>query len=327
MSNLPSPMLCKTSLRSHLDEAGKWLSYVAEPKHDGARCLTVVTDDGVKLYSRSGGDFTEHVPHLVAALGDLPVGTMLDGELAIVTHEVDVRSNTVPVTNFNSTMRILGSLSERGRMLQEELGTLTYILYDLPQWGNTDHTGKSWEARRAELERVIDAESEHLVLNPHWNDPTVYGAVFDELTGHGVEGIIVKNTSSTYTFDGRPNKTWYKVKAEVTMDMVVSGFTDGAGKYQGLVGSIEFSRTDPSTGELVYVGRCSGMTDAVRREVSGNRDAFLGRVIEIKCNELVGSKEYRTPRHPQFVTFRIDKNPEDCTGEELRCLVKAKSGA
>jgi len=325
VSALPAPMLCKTSLRPHLDEHAKWEGYVAEPKHDGARCLAIVSEDGVKLYSRSGGDFTDHVPHLTEALKHLPTGTMLDGELAIVTHDVSVHGNTVPVTNFNSTMRILGSLSERGRMLQESLGTLTYILYDIPQWGTEDYTGKTWTERRAELEKIIDSESSNLVLNPYWDSPALYGSVFDTLIEYGVEGIIAKNTASGYDFDGRPNKTWYKVKAEITMDMVVSGFTDGAGKYEGLIGAIEFSRTDVDTGELIYVGRCSGMTDAVRREVSQDRDAFLGRVIEVKSNELVGSKEYRTPRHPQFVTFRIDKNPEDCTGEELRCLVKARS--
>lgn len=314
-----APMLCKTSLRSHLEEPGNWVGYVAEPKHDGARCVVVRDASGVQLYSRTGGVFTEHVPHLVSELSFLPEGTVLDGELALITRSVVVHRKRVSVTDFNRTMRVLGSLPERGRSLQaEEFGNVSLILYDVPALGGVDHTGDPWARRREVLASLTLPKRGHIFLNPVFRAPDRFGALFDDLIGHGVEGIIAKNTDGRYMFDGRPNKTWYKVKAEITVDMVVSGFTEGAGKYEGLIGAIEFSRTDPSTGELVYVGKCSGMTDAVRKDISDDREAFLGRVIEIKCNELVGSKEYRTPRHPQFVAFRIDKKPGDCTGEELR---------
>ena len=41
-------------------------------------------------------------------------------------------------------------------------------------------------------------------------------------------------------------------------------------------------------------------------------------VIEVKANELVGSGDYRTPRHPQYVVRREDKLPETCTMEQFR---------
>lgn len=315
-----APMLCKTSLRDHLEEHSVWENYVAEPKHDGARCLVVRDSSGVHLYSRTGGVFTDHVPHLVAELSFLPAGTVLDGELALIDRQAVVHGETVPVTDFNKTMRVLGSLPERGRGLQsEEFGNLSLIVYDVPELGGVDHTGDTWTQRRKTLSALrFPKKSRHILLNTVFTDPTRFGALFDDLVSHGVEGIITKNVEGRYAFDGRPNKTWYKVKAQITMDMVVSGYTEGAGKFAGLIGAIEFSRLDPETGELVYVGKCSGMTDAVRREVTECPQTYLGRVIEIKCNELVGSKTYRTPRHPQFVCFRIDKNPDDCTGEELR---------
>lgn len=276
----------------------------------------------MRLYSRTGQDFTGHVPHLADELSTfMPLGSVLDGELAIVKGSALVHGQQVPVTNFNSTMRVLGSLAERGRELQTELGMMDYVLYDFLSWDGEDFTGHGWKSRRGHLLGRMPDHPKHLVLNPAFFGEHTFGALFDTLTGHGIEGIIIKNKTSPYVLDGRPNKTWYKVKAAVTMDMIVTGYTEGTGKYEGLIGTIEFSRMG-ADGEPVYVGRCSGMTDELRRAITSDRAAYLGRVVEVKSNELVGSKEYRSPRHPQFVAFRFDKKSEDCTGEELR-LVRA----
>lgn len=318
-----APMLCKTTDRTELG-SGKWKGYVAEPKHDGVRCLAIAHKDGtVKLYSRTGNEFTEHVPHLVDELSELmPAGSIFDGELAILHGHVNLGRRRVPVTDFGSTMRVLGSLPERGRKVQEELDkSMTFILYDLLMWDGSRYHDETQNDRRDLLKARFPFGSTNLFLNPQFTDPDRFGELFDTLIDHGIEGIIVKNGGAPYVFDGRPNKTWYKVKSAVTLDMVVSGYTEGTGKYAGLIGTVEFSRMD-ADGNLVYVGRCSGMTDDLRREISDNRDKYLGKVIEVKANELVGSKEYRSPRHPQFVAFRFDKNPEDCTGEELKQLPK-----
>jgi DNA ligase-1 len=317
-------MLCKTTLRENLDD-DSWVGYVAEPKHDGTRCLAIRRGDNVRLYSRSGQDYTEHVPHLVDELTELmPRWSILDGELAVLSGHFQVGRKRVPVTNFNTTMRIMGSAAERGRDLQYELKYVSFIVYDLLEWNGEDWTEFTQITRRKMLKSVFPFGSEHLFLNPHFNDPERFRELFDTLIAHGVEGIIVKNESAPYALDGRPNKTWYKVKAATTMDMVVMGYTDGTGKYTGIIGAVEFGRMGPD-GELIYVGKCSGMTDSIRREITANKDTCLGRVIEVKSNELVGSKEYRSPRHPQFVCFRTDKLPEDCTGDELKQIAKVTS--
>lgn len=318
-----APMLCKTTLCENLEDIKTWNGYVAEPKHDGVRCLVITDQNGtVRLYSRNGQEFTDHVPTLVTELADwIPANSIVDGELAILNDAVQVMGQTVPVTDFGSTMRILGSLAERGRAVQAEIGkTMSLVAYDLLLWDGVSYRDDAQSDRSGDLANGFPA-SDHLVLNPQFTDPSKFGELFDTLISHGIEGIIVKNSAASYSFDGRPNKTWYKVKAAVTMDMVVSGFTDGGGKYEGLIGTVEFSRMD-ADGNLVYVGRCSGMTDELRKDITDNKDKYLGRVIEVKSNELVGSKEYRSPRHPQFVAFRFDKNPEDCDGQELLQIKK-----
>ena len=313
------PMLCKTTMRETLDTAGKWDGFIAEPKHDGARCLVDTRDGNVRLYSRNGQEYTHHVHEdLIADLANwMPKDSVIDGELAIISRTFDIGRRRVPVTDFNKTMRILGSGAERGRGLQPELGIISLIAYDIPRWDGVWLNDEHLSDRRAALKENFPFGSERVFLNPQFTDPSRFGELFDLLVENKVEGIIAKNTTSLYVFDNRPNNTWYKVKAATTLDMIVTGYTEGKGKYEGFIGTIEFGRhTDEG---VVYVGRCSGMTDELRRAISADRDAYLGKVIEVKSNDLVGTKnEYRTPRHPQFVCFRTDKNPEDCTGEELK---------
>ena len=284
-----------------------------------------VTVDGPQFYSRSGQRLTEHVPHLVKQFtwfeeqGILREGSILDGELAIVTHEQMCEDVAVPVTAFNSTMRVLGSLAPRGIELQEHFGKIQFIVYDFLQDGREDLTEQTWRIRRALLEKLFLARATDVRVSPVFETSArSAGYIYDFLTEKGVEGMVAKNVHGKYVPGGRPNRTWYKLKSSSTADVVVTGYKEGNGKFAGQVGAIKFSRFDELTGKLIFVGQCSGLTDAMRREVSENREEYLGRVIEVKFNELVGSKEFRSPRHPQFVCFRDDKKQEECLGEEFR---------
>ena len=62
--------------------------------------------------------------------------------------------------------------------------------------------------------------------------------------------------------------------------------------------------------KLLYIGETSGITDELREEISNNRDSYIGKVIEIKAQEVI--KKTGKMRHPRFLRFRNDKNLEDC---------------
>jgi ATP-dependent DNA ligase len=55
--------------------------WVYEIKLDGYRAIAVKSDRAVNLFSRRHKSFNNQYPYLVEALGELPEGTVVDGEV------------------------------------------------------------------------------------------------------------------------------------------------------------------------------------------------------------------------------------------------------
>lgn len=309
------PMLARAAQESDLSTKD-WTGWTLEPKHDGMRAIIERTEDGVEIYSRTGKSQKGKCPHIEESFINLPIGTILDGELAIVVDYLKVDDQYVPVVDFNKTMRVMGSGVDKAVLRQQEFGPIQFLAFDVIQYGDNDVTSRPQEHRSIIVNAI---QLVHLIHNPQYTGN--FEAVYNELIAAGVEGAILKNNSGVYK-SGR-NRDWLKVKSAKTFDVIVSGFTDGQGKYDGQIGAIEFSAYMPD-GSLRYVGRCSGMTDVERDVWTTIRDNWGTPlysdqiIIEVKANEMVGSGEYKTPRHPQYVTQRIDKHAKDCTMEQFK---------
>lgn len=310
------PMLASTTSEKKRTTLSDKTGYVLEPKHDGMRAVISKHNGEVKIYSRVGLEYQEHLPALVAELADLPDNTVLDGELMVIKSRALIGANLVAVADFNATMRIMGSGPEKAIARQEET-KVRFCAFDLIKIEGLSLESEPFSTRVKLLTDVLDGNNfpsifQNTVMD-EWDD-----SVIEELWEAGIEGAILKNVNSVYIAGKRRANTWYKVKAELTADVVVMGYTDAkegkTGKWLGKVGALVFGAYNDQQ-ELVEVGQCSGMNDAERdRWTSIRDDATVGnlRVIEVKYNDLVGSGTFGTPRHPQFKTERIDKRPEDC---------------
>lgn len=115
-----------------------------------------------------------------------------------------------------------------------------------------------------------------------------------------MEGVVLKEGH----YSG-----WWKIKMNRTVDCIVTGLKDGDGKYLGEVGALLVSVIGPSG--LIEIASVSGMTDAVRSEIS---EKDIGRVVEIEYQEVASQGRLR---HPRFVAWRDDKKPEECTADQL----------
>lgn len=107
---------------------------------------------------------------------------------------------------------------------------------------------------------------------------------------------------------------WQKYKTESTIDLIIDRFTDGDGKYLGLIGSIVCRTTE---GHIV--ANASGMSDEERVDMTLNEEKYLGAVVELEY-QYVGSRGRL--RHPRFVRFRDDKSSEECSVDQDSTLEK-----
>ena len=308
------PMLAASMPESKKSKITYENGYDLEAKHDGMRAIAS-RQDNIEVYSRVGKTYATHIPDLVSEITKLPVGTILDGELMVSSGMADIRGKQVPIPNFNSTMRIMGSNPEVAIEKQKDIQINLYV-YDLLQYDGEDLQYKPFSERSKMLQELI-VPTHNILVAPSWGE---WGQEdLTSLMDAGIEGAILKNRESVYHAGKRRANTWYKVKMEQTADVVVVGFTEAnegkTGRWLGMIGAIRYGAYNAS-GELVEVGQCSGMSDKERDYWTDLRDngGWENRVIEIKYNDLVGSG---TPRHPQYRTERFDKKPEDCTMDQF----------
>lgn len=274
--------------------------YAAEKKLDGSRYWSI---DG-RLFSRRLSvkdnlpiEKTRNVPHLSEDLSKLPRGTMLDGEVYY------------PGEKSMRVTSIMGALPSKA-IERQEGNPIRYAAFDIMMHGGKDVTHLPWEDRRALLEQVYKAylaSSKHIDLTKVVRQDKE--GFLQEMLNTGEEGIMLKNIHAPYHKDKRPEHVWYKIKQNMTDDVIILGYTDGQGKYEGLIGSIIFGKYQTKGGKLVQLGRCSGMTDMQRLDFTNNKQKYLGQVIEISAMEGTEAGFYR---HPQFIQVRTDKSARDC---------------
>jgi bifunctional non-homologous end joining protein LigD len=148
---------------------------------------------------------------------------------------------------------------------------------------------------------------------------------------------LAKKLDSVYQ-PGARSRHWLKVKLVFDADVVIVGWTEGQGRRAGTLGSLAMAVYDD--GLLRYVGNVgtgfkqAGLDDAMAqlRRLEGTEPPFSSSVIR-SAPELRGAHwvepvlvavvEHRQLtsagrlRAPSFMYFRDDKDPEDCTYDQL----------
>ena len=274
--------------------------FVMEPKLDGIRIQMNVVGGlltPVRCWTRSNHDATGKMVAAERAIADFAddlAGTVLDGEAVYV--------DATGAADFNFTTRCMGSgvdkCVEKQRVARQYV---SYVLFDVLVVKGTDVRHLPLSERRSLLERIVRSiDSEHVRITEQAAPSAEQHRIYTEQYG---EGSVIKDVRAPYTA-GR-SKASLKWKKTLDEDVVVMGSEAGKGKYASMVGAVVFGQYKDGT--LVERGRCSGMTDAVRQELT---DALpVGAVMVITHNGVQAGDGFR---HPQFSHFRTDKLPEQC---------------
>lgn len=271
-------------------------------KLDGNRCISVVDDNKVSFFTRTGRPI-EGLTELEKEFAELPTG-VYDGELLAV-NEDDLPSDEL----FRFTQKIL-------RKDGEKTGVMFYIFDQLTSSEfKNGLSSRTYEQRRNYLDSIISgytSDTEHIEVLPilyQGEDKDVVPTILKEVEDGGFEGIMVNTASGLYK--SKRTNDLLKVKTMKSADLLVMSLEEGGGKYKGKLGRVNVLYKD----NLVGVG--SGFSDEQREDFWKNPDKIAGKIIEVQYFEESFDEKTKQPslRLPIFKCIRHDKGVEDISYE------------
>lgn len=211
--------------------------WIAQVKWDGVRILTYADHQEVLLYNRKKNERTRHYPEITNISQYCNTrSVILDGEV------ISLGEDGKP--SFHLVMRRDGLRKlDRLKMAAQSV-PIIYLIFDVIYLNGEWIHNRPFHERNEILAEII-TPNEHIQLVP---SVTEADALFLAIKEQGMEGIVLKRTSSPYSI-GKKRDDWLKVKNYRDIIAVIGGFTLG----HNTVNSILLGLYD-SEGKLHYVG-------------------------------------------------------------------------
>lgn len=255
----PPELMLASDYREGVRVADYWVS----EKLDGVRGHW----DGAAIRTR-GGHRIDVPPWFVAGWPEVA----MDGELWIARGRFDAVSGLV----------------RRQRREDAQWRQVRFMVFDLPKHGGP------FDARLRRMQALLDD------AGVAWLQPVAQRRVADaraleawlrEVVAAGGEGLMLHHADGLYR-PGRSSDV-LKFKPHDDAEARVVGYTDGKGKYAGMVGALVVERPD---GVRFRIG--SGLSDALRASPPS-----LGSLVTYRYNGLTANG---LPRFARFLRIRDD---------------------
>lgn len=313
---LKRPGFRSPQLATLVDAVPTGNGWMHEIKFDGYRALIAAKGADVRIFTRSGQDWTAKFAPLaerIAAL-DLPAA-LIDGE--IVAHD------GVGNPDFSA----LQALLKRGSGVQGPEDALAFYAFDLLEADGEDLTGLANIERKERLEALLAASAPPVHVADH-----IVGAgeqLLRAMCGAGQEGIISKAIDAPYLH--RRSLNWVKLKCTRREEFVIAGWKasktrarpfaslllaqheDGALVYKGNVGT-GFNDDDLNrlASRLKRLERKTATVDIDHTTARGVTWVKPALVAEIAFAEFTAQGRVR---HASFIGLRGDKPAREVTSE------------
>ena len=298
------PAFRPVQLATLVDTVPTGNQWLHEMKYDGYRVEVAVGAGEARAFTRSGLDWSDRFPGIVAAAAKLKVSSaLIDGEAVVLNEQGRSR--------FQALQAALKGAPD----------SIDYFAFDLLELNGEDLTQLPLTTRKQKLQAILPKRSTRLRYSDH-----IIGngeKLLRQFCAAELEGVISKRVDSRYV--GSRIGSWLKIKCIQRQEFVVVGWTpsdksrsfrslilgvheDGALRYAGKVG------TGFDTAEqfrLMEVMKPLEMKDAAvsapRAEVRGAHWLRPRLVAEIAFTEMTNEG---TLRHPSYLGLREDKKPE-----------------
>jgi bifunctional non-homologous end joining protein LigD len=292
----------------------EWLH---EIKFDGYRALISAAGQNVRIYTRSGLDWTDKFSPLAQAIAALNLpSALIDGEI------------TAPDAKGNPSFSALQNELKRGHGAQGAKTRLDFYAFDLLQLGNEDLRHLPNIERKERLAALlVDAEPPI-----HFADHLIGAGekLYHTMCEAGMEGIIAKRADAPYR--GARTKSWVKVKCTRRQEFVVIGWTKSSTRarpfaslllaqkeghrmvYKGKVGTgFDGNTLADLASRMAKLPRSEPVADVPSAEARGASWVAPKLVAEIAFAEMTAEGRVR---HGSFIGLRGDKKASDVKPEK-----------
>ena len=295
--------------------------WMHEIKFDGYRALIAVRGEEVRVYTRTGQDWTDKFAPLVAAVAAMGLPpALIDGE--IVAHDTDGNPH------FSTLQNIL----KRGHGSQGTDDDLAFHAFDLLEQDGEDLTNLPCIERKERLAALLAEARPPIHVADH-----VIGAgeqLFAAMCGAGQEGIIAKAIGAPYAH--RRSRNWVKVKCTRRQEFVIVGFKASTARGRPFASLLlaQYEKGEHDKGALLYKGNVGTGFDTNTMAALAAKMQALARktptldveraaargvtwlspklVAEIAFAEFTADARVR---HASFIGLRSDKPAREVTPE------------
>lgn len=337
--NTPILPMLPQRLKSTVEMINKMGRVAVEPKFDGLR-VQIHYHEGhpVRAYTRNLNDISDMFPELNT------IGKYIKAKSAILDSEaIGVDEATKKFADFQTTMnrRRKHGISESAKRTP-----LQFQIFDVMFLDGKNLMQEEYSKRRSVLLTIFSQNSTFRIdKSVVTRDPQMIKNTHENYVKQGLEGVLVKKTTSKYV-PGRTAWRWVKMKEAEgkegklsdTVDCVVMGYTAGRGKRAnfGLGQFLAGIKSGEKFLSITKVG--TGLTDEQFKELNKRLQTIKVRqkpkqyevhkdlepdywvnpevVVELAADELTKSPKHTAGlalRFPRLVKFRDDKDSSETT--------------
>ncbi len=310
------PEFAPPMLATLVEEVPAGADWLFEIKFDGYRAQIAASGDTVKIYTRSGLDWTGKFPTIAKAAAALQLdAALIDGEAVVLDGQ------------GRSDFPALVAALESGK------GNLSFFAFDLLELGGKKLTALPFTARKSELKKLLGAPAGNAVIQ-YSEDFAATGKgagarLLKTACEQGLEGIIAKRKTAPYRA-GR-GSAWVKIKCRQEQEFLILGFSaseksrpfssllmgvneDGGVRYAGRVGT---GFNDQTLAELAALREkhktakppAADIPREMRRNVTWVKPVLVANIA------FAGWTGDRQIRQGSFLGLRQDKKPAEVVRE------------
>jgi bifunctional non-homologous end joining protein LigD len=243
---------CDPTLREQAPEGSEWLH---EIKIDGYRAQLHIHDGRIRVYSRSGYDWTEQFHQIAQAAQALASHDL------IIDGEATVLGNT-GLPDFHQLRRELA---------KKHSDRLIYHAFDMLYLDGYDLRRAPLIERKAALRDVLPKRMKTIAF-AEFSEKQDGETVYRHACRLGLEGIVSKLRDAPYR-SGR-QESWIKLKCTKSDTFPIVAFVEKLGARPRRIASLYLGRREGD--RLVYAGKArTGYTMAAARELRERLDPLI----------------------------------------------------